>query len=125
MKGSEDFYMKTKVSVYDCDTMIVSGTSYYLWVMDYYKVAIISTLLKYINYICPGVFRPGAKDLGRKELWHSAATAGAQQKIKVLFKLTKLEKAPISLIQFYQIYQQQPQEREGEKIETLIWIDII
>ena len=30
--------MKTKVSVYDCDTMIVSGTSYYLWVMDYYKV---------------------------------------------------------------------------------------
>ena len=38
MRGSEDFYMKTKVSVYDCDTMIVSGTSYYLWVMDYYKV---------------------------------------------------------------------------------------
>ena len=29
---------KIKVSVYDCDTMIVSGTSYYLWVMDYYKV---------------------------------------------------------------------------------------
>ena len=29
---------KLKVSVYDCDTMIVSGTSYYLWVMDYYKV---------------------------------------------------------------------------------------
>ena len=65
MKGSEDFYMKTKVSVYDCDTMIVSGTSYYLWVMDYYKVTIISTLLKYINYICPGVFSAGAKDLGR------------------------------------------------------------
>ena len=61
MKGSEDFYMKTKVSVYDCDTMIVSGTSYYLWVMDYYKVAIISTL----NYICPGVLSAGAKDLGR------------------------------------------------------------
>ena len=38
MKGSEEFFMKTKVSVYDCDTMIVSGTSYYLWVMDYYKV---------------------------------------------------------------------------------------
>ena len=65
MKGSEDFYMKTKVSVYDCDTMIVSGTSYYLWVMDYYKVAIISTLLKYINDICPGVLSTGAEDLGR------------------------------------------------------------
>ena len=39
MKGSEEFYMKTKVSVYDSDTMIVSGTSYYLWVMDYYKVS--------------------------------------------------------------------------------------
>ena len=64
MKGSEDFYMKTKVSVYDCDTMIVSGTSYYLWVMDYYKVAN-STLLKYINYIRPGVFSAGAEDLGR------------------------------------------------------------
>ena len=63
MKGSEDFYMKTKVSVYDCDTMIVSGTSYYLWVMDYYKVAI--SALSSINYICPGVLSAGAEDLGR------------------------------------------------------------
>ena len=62
MKGSEEFYMKTKVSVYDCDTMIVSGTSYYLWVMDYYKVATIPTL----NYIyqLSGVLSPGAEDLG-------------------------------------------------------------
>ena len=37
--------MKTKISVYDCDTMIVAGTSYYLWVMDYYKVTLQLSLL--------------------------------------------------------------------------------
>ena len=34
----EDFFMKTKICVYDNDTLVISGTSYYLFVMDYYKV---------------------------------------------------------------------------------------
>ena len=33
--------MKSKISVYDNDTIVVSGTSYYLWVMDYYKVVLL------------------------------------------------------------------------------------
>ena len=44
LKGTEDFYMKTKISVYDNDTMVVSGTSYYLFVMDYYKVLLLFRL---------------------------------------------------------------------------------
>jgi len=33
----EDTYFKTNLAIYDCDTLIVTGTSYFLWIMDNFK----------------------------------------------------------------------------------------
>ena len=78
MKGSEEFFMKTKVSVYDCDTMIVSGTSYYLWVMDYYKVVATTTLKKNTNYISFQEFSAQVQ-----KIWDDKNCAAQQQQVIV------------------------------------------
>ena len=38
LKGTEDTFLKANLSIYDNDTLIVTGTSYYLWTMDNFKV---------------------------------------------------------------------------------------
>ena len=81
MKGSEEFFMKTKVSVYDCDTMIVSGTSYYLWVMDYYKVVATTTLKKNTNYISFQEFSAQVQ-----KIWDDKNCAAQQQQVIVSIK---------------------------------------
>ena len=37
MKGTDDSYFKTNLAIYDNDMLVVTGTSYYLWILDNYK----------------------------------------------------------------------------------------
>ena len=38
IKDTEDTFLKANLSIYDNNTLIVTGTSYYLWTMDNFKV---------------------------------------------------------------------------------------
>ena len=40
LKGTEDTFLKANLAVYDNETLIVTGTSYYLWILDNFKVSI-------------------------------------------------------------------------------------
>ena len=37
LKGTDDSYFKTNLAIYDNDMLVVTGTSYYLWILDNYK----------------------------------------------------------------------------------------
>ena len=37
LKGAEDTSFKTNLAIYNNDTLVVTGTSYFLWVMDNFK----------------------------------------------------------------------------------------
>lgn len=37
LRGAEESYFKTNLSIYDNDHLIVTGTSYFLWIMDNFK----------------------------------------------------------------------------------------
>ena len=37
LRGVEDQYFKTNLAIYDCDQLVVTGTSYFLWTMDNFK----------------------------------------------------------------------------------------
>ena len=37
LRGVEDTYFKTNLAIYDCDRLVVTGTSYFLWTMDNFK----------------------------------------------------------------------------------------
>ena len=38
LKDTEDTFLKANLSIYDNNTLIVTGTSYYLWTMDNFNV---------------------------------------------------------------------------------------
>ena len=37
LKGTDDSYFKTNLAIYDNDMLVVTGTSYYLWILDNFK----------------------------------------------------------------------------------------
>ena len=37
LKGVDDNYFKVNLAIYDTDLLVVTGTSYFLWVMDNFK----------------------------------------------------------------------------------------
>ena len=37
LKGTDDSFFKTNLAIYDNDMLVVTGTSYYLWILDNYK----------------------------------------------------------------------------------------
>ena len=37
LKDTKDTFLKANLSIYDSNTLIVTGTSYYLWTMDNFK----------------------------------------------------------------------------------------
>ncbi|XP_023327783.1 uncharacterized protein LOC111700932 [Eurytemora carolleeae] len=37
IKGNDEFLLKTTVSVYDTDILVVSGASYYIWILEHFK----------------------------------------------------------------------------------------
>ena len=42
LKDTEDTFLKANLSIYDNSTLIVTGTSYYLWTMDNFKFILFS-----------------------------------------------------------------------------------
>ena len=37
LKGVDDNYFKVNLAIYDADLLVVTGTSYFLWVIDNFK----------------------------------------------------------------------------------------
>ena len=44
LKGTEETFLKANLAIYANDTLIVTGTSYFLWTMDNFKVKTIILL---------------------------------------------------------------------------------
>ena len=49
LKGNDEFVLKTTVSVYDTDILVVSGASYYIWILEHFKVKL-STFYIFKSY---------------------------------------------------------------------------